>query len=72
MTKFEVQNMINLLLKKKKSKRDYDELKLIDIKRYKKYIYIYIERERERERGTILNVERWEENKMSDEEMVIF
>ena len=40
MTKFEVQNMINLLFKKKKSKRDYDELKLIEIKRYNKYIYI--------------------------------
>ena len=66
MKKFEIQNMMSLLKKKKKSKRDYDELKLIKIKRYSIYIY------RERERGTILNVERWEENKMSDEEMVIF
>ena len=57
--------MINLLFFFK-SKRDYDELKLIEIKRYNKY------RHTQRGRGTILNVERWEENRKSDDEMVIF
>ena len=71
MKKFEVQNMTSSLKKNKNKKETMMSLNLSKSKDTIN-IYIYIERERERERGTILNVERWEENKMSDEEMVIF